>query len=102
MHDDASPMRTRSVLAFGLVTFLLMLPETLPVPVLRGLVATRFAVGPDLASVFMAANMVGALAVAPFLPWLVTRTGSRRRLAVLALVADALLMQAMAHPLVYA
>ncbi len=89
-------------LLLGGLTFLLMLPETLPVPVLRGLVATRFAVGPDLASVFMAANMVGALAVAPFLPWLVTRTGSRRRLAVLALVADALLMQAMAHPLDYA
>ncbi|MBL8752330.1 MAG: MFS transporter [Planctomycetes bacterium] len=102
MHSVASPLRTRSVLALGFVTFLLMLPETLPVPVLRGLVAARFEVGPDLASVFMAANMVGALAVAPFLPWFVARTGSRRRLALVALFADALLMQAMAHPVDYA
>jgi MFS family permease len=102
MPTDASPLRTRSVFALGFVTFLLMLPETLPVPVLRGLVVNRFQVGPDLASVFMAANMVGALAAAPFLPWLVARIGSRRRLALLAVCVDALLMQAMAHPLDYA
>lgn len=92
------PLSLRSCLALGLVTFLSMLPETLPVPVLRGLVASRFAVGPDLASLFMSANMIGALLAAPGLAWLVARTGGRRRLAVLALFADAALMQAMAHP----
>lgn len=98
---DSAPA-TRSLLALGGVVFLLMLPETLPVPVLRALVVDRFAVGEALASWFMAANMIGALSVAPWLGRLVAKTGRRRRLAILALFADALLMQALAHPHDYA
>ena len=50
---------SRTVLLGGL-TFLLMLPETLPVPVLRDLVVTRFGVSDGLASLFLVANMIGA------------------------------------------
>lgn len=88
----------RSCLALGFVTFLLMLPETLPVPVLRGLVVERFGVGSAAASWFMAANLVGALLAAPVVGPLVDRSGRRRAPCVVALAIDALLMQALAHP----
>ncbi len=91
-------LTTRRSLALALVTFLLMLPETLPVPVLRALVLERFAVTDALASLFLAANMLGALVAAPLIGLFVDRSGRRRRLAIVALFADAALMQAMAHP----
>jgi len=90
-------LTTRRTLLLGLVTFLLMLPETLPVPVLRGLVLERFSVSDALTSWFMAANMVGALIAAPVVGLWGDRFG-RRRLCLLATCIDALLMQAMAHP----
>ncbi len=55
----------RRCLLLGLATFLLMLPETLPVPVLRPLVVERFDVSSSAASWFMAANLLGALLAAP-------------------------------------
>lgn len=85
----------------GGLTFLLMLPETLPVPVLRDLVVTRFEVSDGLATLFLVANMFGALVATPLVGLHVDRTGRRRRLCVAALAADALLMQALAHPLDY-
>ena len=88
-------------LLLGGLTFLLMLPETLPVPVLRGLVVERFGVGDRPATWFMAANMLGALLFAPLVGWWVERTGRRRRLAVGLLALDAVLMQALAHPVDY-
>ena len=91
---------SRTVLLGGL-TFLLMLPETLPVPVLRDLVVTRFGVSDGLASLFLVANMIGALIATPLVGLHVDRTGRRRRLCIAALLADALLMQALAHPLDY-
>ncbi|MCU0864108.1 MAG: MFS transporter [Planctomycetes bacterium] len=100
MEPTGLPLRR--ALALGFVTFLLMLPETLPVPVLRGLVVDRFAVGDREASWFMAANMIGALLAAPLLGLLVDRSGRRRTLVWLCLLADAALMQALAHPHDYA
>lgn len=88
--------------ALGVATFLLMLPETLPVPVLKGLVVDRFAVSAGLATLFLAANMIGGLITAPLAGLFVDRTGRRRRLCLLALALDALAMQALAHPLDYA
>ena len=88
----------RHALALGGVVFLLMLPETLPVPVLRGLVVERFGIRDGLAALFMAANMVGALLAAPLVALRVERTGRRRTLAWTLLLLDAALMQAMAHP----
>lgn len=95
-------LTNRRVAFVALVTFLLMLPETLPVPVLRGLVRDRFGVGDGLASLFMTANMIGALLAAPLAGAFVDARGGRRRLALFALCADALLMQALAHPHDYA
>jgi MFS family permease len=100
MQPTGLPLRR--ALALGFVTFLLMLPETLPVPVLRGLVVDRFAVGDREASWFMAANMIGALLAAPLLGLLVDRSGRRRTLVWLCLLADTALMQALAHPHGYA
>ena len=88
----------RRCLLLGLATFLLMLPETLPVPVLRPLVVERFAVSSSAASWFMAANLLGALLAAPLIGLWVDRTGHRRRPCVVALLVDAALMQALAHP----
>lgn len=88
--------------ALGAATFLLMLPETLPVPVLKGLVVERFGVSAGLATLFLVANMIGGLVAAPLVGLFVDRTGRRRRLCVAALVLDALAMQALAHPLDYA
>ena len=90
----------RTVL-LGALTFLLMLPETLPVPVLRALVVERFGVSDGLATLFLVANMIGALVATPLVGLHVDRTGRRRRLCLLALAADAVLMQALAHPLAF-
>jgi len=98
----APPLGAVRCAALALVTFLLMLPETLPVPVLRGLLRDRFDVGDGLASLFMSANMVGALIAAPLAGLYVDARGGRRRLAIAALAGDALLMQALAHPHDYA
>lgn len=96
MHEPG--LSLSRALALAAVTFLLMLPETLPVPVLRGLVVERFGVGDSTATWFMSANMLGALLFAPLLGLWVERSGRRRTLAVLLLLLDALLMQGLAHP----
>ena len=87
--------------ALAAAIFLLMMPETLPVPVLRDLVIDRFSVSDAQASLFMVANMLGALVAAPIAGLWVDRSGRRRRLCVLALLGDAVLMQALAHPVDY-
>lgn len=84
-------------LALAILTVTLMLPVTLPVPVLRGLVLQRFDVSEALATLFMAANMLGALVAAPLVGVTADRTGKRRAPACLALLADAALTEAMAH-----
>ncbi|MEC8652907.1 MAG: MFS transporter [Planctomycetota bacterium] len=94
-------MTPRRTAQLGGLTFLVMLPETLPVPVLRDLVVTRFGVSDGLATLFLVANMIGALLATPLVGLHVDRTGRRRRLCVALLAADALLMQALAHPLDY-
>jgi predicted MFS family arabinose efflux permease len=95
---QAPGLPLRSCLLLGLVTLLLMLPETLPVPVLKGLVVERFGVSATAASWFMAANLLGALLMAPWIGPLAERR-ERARLCTAALLLDALLMQALAHPL---
>ncbi|MFN3241296.1 MAG: MFS transporter [Planctomycetota bacterium] len=94
-------MNLRRTALLGALTFLLMLPETLPVPVLRALVVERFGVSDTLATLFLVANMIGALIATPLVGLHVDRTGRRRNLCLVALFADALLMQALAHPLDY-
>lgn len=100
MSDSA--ISTRRGLALGLLTFLLMLPETLPVPVLRAAVLERFAVTDAQASWFMSANMLGAIVAAPVIAWLGDRTRSRRGLCIAAIALDAILVQLLAHPFSFA
>ena len=89
-------------LLLALITFLLMLPETLPVPVLRSLVLERFAVSDALTTLFLSANQLGALLAAPLVGLCVEHFGHRRAIAIAATFVDAALMQALAHPHDYA
>lgn len=79
----------------GLCAVLLLVPVTLPVPVLRGLVHDRFGVSELATSVFMSINMVGALLAAPLAGALADRLGRQKAPLVAALVADGALFAAM-------
>ncbi|MGK0300922.1 MAG: MFS family permease [Planctomycetota bacterium] len=99
-HETASSNHGLSharIGALGALTFLLMVPETLPVPVLKGLIVERFQVSASLATLFMVANMIGALIATPLVGLYVDRTGRRRKLCLWALLLDAVLMQSMTH-----
>jgi MFS family permease len=78
------------VAVLGLMALLMLLPVTLPVPVLRELVAERFGVSELLTSLFMSINMVGAVLAAPLAGALADRFGRRPRLIAAALALDAL------------
>ena len=85
------------MLALGGLTFLLMVPETLPVPVLKGLIVERFDISAAMATLFMVANMIGALIATPLVGLYVDRTGKRRLLCITALLLDAIVTQAMTY-----
>lgn len=78
------------VAVLGVMALLMLLPVTLPVPVLRELVAERFGVSELLTSLFMSINMVGAALAAPLAGALADRFGRRPRLIAAALALDAL------------
>ena len=82
-----------SVLALAI-----MVPVTLPVPVLRELVQERFAVSEFLTSLFMSFNMVGGLIAAPIAGAVADRLGDRRWLLVGALAVDTLCFWALTAP----
>jgi len=95
---SGASLSTGRCLLLALITFLLMLPETLPVPVLKSLVRERFAISDAWTSLFMSCNQIGALLAAPLVGLLVEHFGARRTLAIAATFLDAALMQALAHP----
>lgn len=97
MVDSNHGLSHARIGALGALTFLMMMPETLPVPVLKGLIVERFQVSSALATLFMVANMIGALIATPLVGLYVDRTGKRRTLCLWALILDAILMQAMTH-----
>ena len=78
------------IAALGLLAVLVLLPVTLPVPVLRELVQQRFGVSEFATSAFMSINMLGAFLVAPFVGALADRFGRRKELLIAALALDAL------------
>ncbi len=78
------------VAALGLLAVLILMPVTLPVPVLRELVQERFGVSELLTSLFMSINMVGAVLAAPLSGAFADRFGGRPRLIAAALLVDAL------------
>ena len=75
--------------ALGVLAVLVLVPVTLPVPVLRGLVQERFGVSELLTSLFMSINMAGAVLAAPLAGALADRFGRRTALVVAALALDA-------------
>ncbi len=101
-NDTGGSLDGRRTLVLGLLTFALMLPVTLPVPVLRPLVLERYDLGVAEASLFMSVNMAGALSAAPLAGLIADRFGRRRMMATAALVLDALCMAALAFAPDYA
>jgi MFS family permease len=105
MSSDASSRATQQpypgarVAWLGLLALWMLVPVTLPVTVLRGLVQERFAVSEFLTSLFMSVNMVGAVIAAPLAGVIADRSGRRVPLVVGALAADAVLLLALAAPL---
>jgi MFS family permease len=92
MNPDAEPslVSTPRLAIVGILAISIMLPVTLPVPILRELVGDRFEVSELLTSLFMSVNMVGAAIAAPLAGVLADRIGRRRPLVIGALLADAL------------
>jgi len=99
---DRQPYAGAGVLILGLLAFLMLVPVTLPVTVLRGLVYERFGVSELLASLFMSINMVGAVLAAPLAGALADRRGRRVDLIVVSLFIDALLLHALTWSLPFA
>jgi MFS family permease len=97
MQPAAEPWLSRALPLAGL-TLLTLMPVTLPVPVLRELVAERFGVSELLTSLFMSINMIGAVLAAPLAGALADRFGRRKQLVVGALLVDALCFWALTAP----
>ena len=95
----ANPYEGWRIVVLGLVAFLTLLPVTLPVSVLRAFVQERFGVSEFETSLFMSINMIGAVLSAPLAGALADRFGQRRKLLVLGLAADAVLLYALTLPL---
>jgi MFS family permease len=96
------PYAGARLLLLGLLALLMLIPVTLPVTVLRGLVQERFGVSEFLTSLFMSINMIGAVIAAPLAGALADRRGRRGDLIVVALFADALLLHALTWSLPFA
>ena len=84
------------VAMMGLLALTIMMPVTLPVPILRELVGERFAVSELATSLFMSINMIGAAIAAPLAGALADRIGRRKPLVIAALGVDALCFVSMA------
>ncbi len=89
------PVSKPRLALMGVLALSIMIPVTLPVPILRELVGERFAVSELLTSVFMSINMIGAAISAPLAGALADRIGRRRPLVISALLLDALCFAAM-------
>ncbi len=76
--------------ALALLAVLILIPVTLPVPVLRTLVQDRFDVSELATSLFMSINMIGAAVAAPLAGLLADRHLRRPLFIAAALVLDAL------------
>ncbi len=83
-------LTAREGAGLALVALLTIVPNTLPVAVLRGLVFERFDVSEFATSWFMSVNMIGAVLAAPFAGALADRLGRVRSLVVAAILLDAL------------
>ncbi len=96
------PYAGARILLLGLLALLMLVPVTLPVTVLRGLVQERFDVSELLTSLFMSINMLGAVFAAPLAGAIADRRGRRTNLIVGALLCDSLLLHALTWSLPFA
>lgn len=85
----------------GLLAVLMLMPVTLPVAVLKGLVQERFQLGDLATSLFMVVNTVAAVLAAPWAGALADRMGKRRPLIVAALAVDAVMFCLLLLPMSY-
>jgi MFS family permease len=97
---EKDPWLRRALPLAGL-TLLVLMPVTLPVPVLKELVQERFGVSDLRTSLFMSINMVGAVLAAPLGGLIADRFGHRKRIVVAALALDALCFWGLTAPLSY-
>jgi len=100
--DGADAYSGARSLWLGLLAVMMLVPVTLPVPVLRDLVHQRFGVSEFLTSLFMSINMVGAVFAAPLAGVAADRLGRRRDLIAAALAADGVLLFALTLPVPFA
>ncbi|MEM7518416.1 MAG: MFS transporter, partial [Planctomycetota bacterium] len=92
-EDPTTPDATGArpgTLELALLTFLCMLPVTLVVPVLKGLVRDKFETGDFGVSLFMSINMIAAVIFGPFSGVLSKRISPRISIPLM-LAADAIL-----------
>lgn len=102
-HDtQTTETTTMRLLLQGVVALLMLVPVTLPVPVLRTLVHDRFDVSELLTSAFMSVNMLGAVLAAPLVGALADRIGRRKQIALTALGLDALCFVCLTLPVPFA
>ncbi len=87
---------TRAAAVIGCLLFVSMIPVTMLVAPLKELIAIRHGAGDFATHAFMSINMIGAILIAPFLGARADRPAIRRRIAILALAVDAVLLAAMA------
>lgn len=85
------------LLALGALAAAMLVPVTMPVTVLRGLVHDRYGVSEFATSWFMSINMIAAILAAPLMGVLADRSRFRPRLIAAASLADALAFVAMAY-----
>lgn len=87
--------RALSLPSLGILAAAMLLPVTLPVAGLRGLVQDRFDVSELQTSLFMVVNMVAAVIAAPLAGAFADRHGRQRSAIVAALALDGLLFLAL-------
>ncbi|RIK68942.1 MAG: MFS transporter [Planctomycetota bacterium] len=92
---DTETGAARAVATLGLMLFLSMVPVTLLVAPLKELVGVRYGAGSFWTHSFMSINMVGAILASPLIALLSDSGAVRRRVASVALAADAVLLSAM-------
>lgn len=86
---ERASCETWRLAVLAVLAFLVLIPVTLPVPVLRELVKERFGVSELATSLFMSINMVGAFLSAPLAGAVADRVGRRPALVAMALLVDA-------------
>ena len=89
-----TPLKTIPII--GALLFCAMLPVTLLVAPLKELIGDRFGAGVFTTHIFMSINMLGAVALAPAISAFCEQRGSRKSVAVIALVTDGVLLAGMA------